>query len=155
MRNQVREAQGSMCEGLRGKQVMGAGVESPRHWMLGDGCKEWVSRSVSAGASSARAGWEPHATGAMPAYCLLMYSRVVFDCHPFSFEAFPESVTAMRHSSVVSAARLSLSDRLVANSPLNAAPDTGRSVERHGAWWTGHQPTSILLASVGGERRPR
>ena len=36
---------------------MGAGVESPRHWMLGDGCKGWVSPSVSAGASSARAGW--------------------------------------------------------------------------------------------------
>ena len=36
---------------------MGAGVESPRHWMLGDGCKGWVSPSVSAGASSARVGW--------------------------------------------------------------------------------------------------
>ena len=36
---------------------MGAGVESPRHWMLGDGYKGWVSPSVSAGESSARAGW--------------------------------------------------------------------------------------------------
>ena len=36
---------------------MGAGVESPRYWMLGDGCKGWASPSVSAGASSALAGW--------------------------------------------------------------------------------------------------
>jgi hypothetical protein len=35
----------------------------------------------------------------------------------------------------------------------NAAPDPVRSAESHGAWWTGHQPTSILLASVGDERR--
>jgi hypothetical protein len=46
----------------------------------------------------------------------------------------------------------SLSDRLVANSPRNAAPGTVRAVERHGAWWTGHQYTSILLESVGDER---
>jgi hypothetical protein len=36
---------------------MGAGVESPQHRMLGGVCKGLVSPSVSAGASSARAGW--------------------------------------------------------------------------------------------------
>jgi hypothetical protein len=47
----------------------------------------------------------------------------------------------------LSAARLSLLGRLAASSPLNAAPGTARSVERHGGWWSGHQPTRILLAS--------
>jgi hypothetical protein len=36
---------------------MGAGVESPRHWILGDVCRGWVSPSVGADASSARLGW--------------------------------------------------------------------------------------------------
>jgi hypothetical protein len=49
---------GQHLRGLkRGKQVMGAGVESPRHSALGDVCKGRASPSVSAGASSARAGW--------------------------------------------------------------------------------------------------
>ena len=46
------------CAGLiaapRGKQVMGAGVESPRYGMLGGVYKGRASLSVSAGASSAR-----------------------------------------------------------------------------------------------------
>jgi hypothetical protein len=56
----------------------------------------------------------------------------------------------MCYNLIASPRWFALSGRLVANSPCNAAPDTVRSVERHGAWWTGHQPTSNFTCISGG-----
>jgi hypothetical protein len=38
---------------------------------------------------------------------------------------------------------------LAANSPLNAASDTVRSAERHGAWWTGASLSAFLSFQFG------
>jgi hypothetical protein len=84
---------------------------------------------------------------------MFMHSRVVFDCHPFPLRTFPASLPTTCCNLIVPPRWFSLSDRLVVNSPLNAAPDTVRSVERHGAWWTDHRATRISLAFLGDERR--
>ena len=59
MRNQVREAQENMRRGLyEENRSWRAGVEFPRHWVLGGVRKERVSPLVSAGSSSVRVDGE-------------------------------------------------------------------------------------------------